>query len=115
MSGFAALLIGFSRDLKLGALVAGGFLGASAVFALLGWGAVRLLRWGVREGQAPSWLLMATRQLAARPGLAVVQISSLALGLLALMLLVLLRTDLISSWRAATGPSRVMNRCSKAN
>ena len=109
LSGFAALLIVFSRDLKLGALVAGGFLGASAVFALLGWGAVRLLRWGVREGQAPSWLLMATRQLAARPGLAVVQISSLALGLLALMLLVLLRTDLISSWRAAT-PQHAPNR-----
>ncbi len=107
--GFAALLIGFSRDLKLGALVAGGFLAASAVFALLGWGAVRLLRWGVREGQAPTWLLMATRQLAARPGLAVVQISSLALGLLALMLLVLLRTDLISSWRAAT-PQQAPNR-----
>ena len=109
LSGFAALLIGFSRDLKLGLWVAGGFLGASVVFALLGWGALRLLRWGVREGQAPSWLLMATRQLAARPGLTVVQISSLALGLLALMLLVLLRTDLISSWRAAT-PQQAPNR-----
>ena len=107
--GFAALLIGFSRDLKLGALVAGGFLAASAVFAVLGWAAVRLLRWAVREGQAPTWLLMATRQLAARPGLAVVQISSLALGLLALILLVLLRTDLISSWRAAT-PQQAPNR-----
>jgi putative ABC transport system permease protein len=75
----------------------------------LGWGAVILLRWAVREGQAPTWLLMATRQLAARPGLAVVQISSLALGLLALILLVLLRTDLISSWRAAT-PQQAPNR-----
>jgi putative ABC transport system permease protein len=35
---------------------------------------------------------------------AVVQISSLAVGLLALVLLVLLRTDLISSWRSATPP-----------
>ena len=107
--GFAALLVGFSRDLKLGGLVAGGFLVASAVFALLSWGAVRLLRTWVREGQAPNWLLMATRQLAARPGLTVVQISSLALGLLSLLLLVLLRTDLISSWRAAT-PQQAPNR-----
>ena len=107
--GFVGLLVGFSRDLKLGALVAGGFLAASALFGLLSWGAVLLLRWRVREGQAPTWLLMATRQLAARPGLAVVQVSSLALGLLALLLLVLLRTDLISSWRAAT-PHNAPNR-----
>ena len=107
--GFVGLLIAFSRDLRLGALVAGGFLAASVLFGVLSWGAVRLLRAVVREGHAPAWLLMATRQLAARPGLAVVQVSSLALGLLALILLVLLRTDLISSWRAAT-PTQAPNR-----
>jgi putative ABC transport system permease protein len=48
--------------------------------------------------------VLATRQLSARPMFAVVQISALAVGLLALMLLVLLRTDLISSWRQATPP-----------
>jgi putative ABC transport system permease protein len=47
---------------------------------------------------------LATRQIAARPAFAVLQVSSLAVGLLALMLLVLLRTDLIASWRAATPP-----------
>jgi putative ABC transport system permease protein len=47
---------------------------------------------------------LATRQLSARPAFAVVQISALACGLLALVLLVLLRTDLISSWRKATPP-----------
>jgi putative ABC transport system permease protein len=107
--GFGALLVAFSRDLKLGGWVAGGFVVACAMFALLGLGAVRLLRWRVREGHAPAWLLMATRQLAARPGLAVVQISALALGLLCLLLLVLLRTDLIRSWRAAT-PEQAPNR-----
>ena len=107
--GFGGLLVGFSRDLKLGLMVAGGFLAASAVFAMLSWGAVRVLRQCVREGQAPTWLLMATRQWAARPGLAVLQVSSLALGLLALLLLVLLRTDLINSWRAAT-PQDAPNR-----
>jgi predicted lysophospholipase L1 biosynthesis ABC-type transport system permease subunit len=34
----------------------------------------------------------------------VLQVSALAVGLLALVLLVLLRTDLISSWRKATPP-----------
>jgi putative ABC transport system permease protein len=48
--------------------------------------------------------VLATRQLSARPAYAVVQVSALAVGLLALMLLVLLRTDLISSWRNATPP-----------
>ena len=38
----------------------------------------------------------------ARPVYAVVQVSALSVGLLALVLLVLLRTDLISSWRKAT-------------
>jgi putative ABC transport system permease protein len=47
-------------------------------------------------------MVLATRQIAARPAFAVLQVSALAVGLLALMLLVLLRTDLISSWRAAT-------------
>lgn len=53
--------------------------------------------------------MLATRQLTARPAYAVVQISSLAVGLLALVLLVLLRTDLIASWRAAT-PAHAPNR-----
>jgi putative ABC transport system permease protein len=53
----------------------------------------------VHEATAPRWLVLATRQIAARPAYAVVQVSSLAVGLLALVLLVLLRTDLIASWR----------------
>jgi putative ABC transport system permease protein len=42
--------------------------------------------------------------MSARPAFTVVQVSALAVGLLALVLLVLLRTDLISSWRKATPP-----------
>ncbi len=48
--------------------------------------------------------MLATRQISARPAYTVVQVSALAVGLLALVLLVLLRTDLISSWRSATPP-----------
>jgi putative ABC transport system permease protein len=48
--------------------------------------------------------VLATRQIAARPAFAVLQVSALAVGLLALVLLVLLRTDLIDSWRKATPP-----------
>ena len=65
---------------------------------------MQLLRRVVHEATAPRWLVLATRQIGARPAYAVVQSSALAVGLLALMLLVLLRTDLIASWRQATPP-----------
>ena len=57
------------------------------------------LRRTVREGVAPTWLLLATRQIAARPGLAMVQVSTLAMGLLALFLLTLLREKKLSILR----------------
>ncbi|MES2955271.1 MAG: FtsX-like permease family protein, partial [Pseudomonadota bacterium] len=104
MLGFAALLVAASSDLKLGLIAVGGFAGAVLVFAGSSYVAVRLLRGSVNEATAPRWLVLATRQLSARPAYAVVQVSALAVGLLALMLLVLLRTDLISSWRNATPP-----------
>ena len=102
--GFAALLMAASSDLQLGLIAVGGFAGAVGVFALASYAAVKLLRASVNEATAPRWLVLATRQLSARPVYAVVQTSALAIGLLALMLLVLLRTDLISSWRNATPP-----------
>ena len=102
--GFAVLLLAASSDIKLGLIAVGGFAGAVLLFALASYGALRLLRASVNEATAPRWLVLATRQLAARPAFAVVQVSALAVGLLALVLLVLLRTDLISSWRQATPP-----------
>ncbi len=104
VAGFAALLLAASSDLKLGLIAVGGFAAAVLVFAGLGYVAVRLLRVSVNESTAPRWLVLATRQISARPAYAVVQISALAVGLLALVLLVLLRTDLINSWRKATPP-----------
>jgi putative ABC transport system permease protein len=106
--GFAALLMAVASDLKLGLIAVGGFAGAIALFALLAWLAVLGLKRAVPSAwmgaRAPRWLVLATRQLAARPAFAVVQVSALSVGLLALVLLVLLRTDLIASWRAATPP-----------
>lgn len=103
-AGFVALLLAASSDLKLGAVTVGGFALAMGVFALLAWVAVTVLKRAVPESRAPRWLVLATRQIAARPAFAVLQVSALAVGLLALVLLVLLRTDLIGSWRQATPP-----------
>jgi putative ABC transport system permease protein len=104
VAGFAALLVAASSDLKLGLIAVGGFAAAVAVFALLSWLAVLLLRRSVNETTAPRWLVLATRQVSARPAYTVVQVSALAVGLLALVLLVLLRTDLVASWRRASPP-----------
>ena len=104
VAGFAALLLAASSDLTLGLIAVGGFGVAVAVFALLSWLAVRVLRASVNEATAPRWLVLATRQISARPAYTVVQVSALAVGLLALVLLVLLRTDLVGSWRRATPP-----------
>ena len=117
--GFAALLLAVSSDIKLGLIAVGGFAAAIAVFALLAWLAVMALkravpeigtpRWWTLGASAPRWLVLATRQIAARPAFAVLQVSALSVGLLALVLLVLLRTDLIDSWRQAT-PKDAPNR-----
>ncbi len=104
VAGFAALLLAASSDLTLGLIAVGGFAAAVLLFASLSWLAVKLLRRSVNESTAPRWLVLATRQISARPVYAVVQVSALAVGLLALVLLVLLRTDLIGSWRKATPP-----------
>jgi putative ABC transport system permease protein len=107
--GFSALLLAASSDVQMGLITVGGFAGATAVFALASWLAVGGLRRLVNESTAPRWLVLATRQVCARPAYTVVQISSLAVGLLALVLLVLLRTDLIASWQQAT-PADAPNR-----
>jgi len=109
VAGFAALLMAASSDVRLGLIAVGGFALATALFAALSWLAVKLLRRVVNDSTAPTALVLATRQISARPAFAVVQVSSLAVGLLALVLLVLLRTDLISSWRQAS-PANAPNR-----
>lgn len=108
-AGFVALLLAVSSDLKLGLIAVGGFAGAGVLFSGCAWIAVQLLRRAVPESRAPRWLVLATRQVAARPAFAVLQVSALSMGLLALCLLVLLRTDLISSWRQ-TIPADAPNR-----
>ncbi len=106
VAGLAAILLGLAGDATLGLIAAAGFGGAVLLFALLAWAAVwllkRLVPTEVSGGRLPRWLLLATRQVAARPAFAVTQVAALAVGLLALALLVLLRTDLIASWRQAT-------------
>lgn len=105
--GFATLLWGVAAEPKLGAWAVGGFAGAAALFtvgAALVMAALRRVLLTPFAGRWPAWLRLATRQVASRPAMGLVQVTSLGLGLFALILLVLLRTDLIDSWRKATPP-----------
>lgn len=109
VAGFVGLMLQVSHSPKMGLIVLGGFGASLALFAALAWLALRVLRFWVREQTAPVWLGLATRQMAARPGLVVLQVSAMAMGWMALMLLVLLRTDLMSAWRQAS-PANAPNR-----
>ena len=102
LAGFALSLLMVSRSWSLGLITVGGFAMALLVFASLAAAALWAIRRVVPGEHVPRWLRLATRQVAARPVFAVVQVSALSVGLLALSLLVLLRTDLVASWRQAT-------------
>lgn len=107
--GFMVLLMVVSGDVVLGAITVGGFAAAVLVFAGLAYGVLLLIRPLAVSVRIPVWLRLAVRSLTARPVVLVTQVSALAIGLLALILLVLLRTDLIGSWQQAT-PSDAPDR-----
>jgi putative ABC transport system permease protein len=105
---FTGLLLWQAGDVKLALLTAAGFMGAFGVFALAGWlglAALKRLR-GAIDHQ--SWRFAVT-SLQRRPGATIVQVVSLALGLMALLLLTVVRGDLMSAWRSAT-PADAPNR-----
>ncbi|WP_296949109.1 ABC transporter permease [uncultured Massilia sp.] len=105
---FVGLLLWQSGDLNLALLAAGGFLGGFAVFALVGWLALLGLR-RLRNLFAHQGWRFAITSLQRRPGATVVQIVSLSLGLMALLVLTVVRGDLMAAWRLST-PADAPNR-----
>ncbi|MDE2048321.1 MAG: FtsX-like permease family protein, partial [Betaproteobacteria bacterium] len=102
--GFTALLLLMVKDVKLGGISAAGFLGAWALFMAAGYGASRFARVWARSRGTGAAVSLAARQIASRPGQTGIQVAALGIGLLALLLLYLMRTDLIDGWRKATPP-----------
>jgi len=100
---FIALLLWQAGDAQLALYTALGFLGAFVVFGLVGWGALKTLKSLRGAIDHQSWRFALT-SLQRRPGATVVQIVSLALGLMALLVLTVVRGDLMSAWRNATPP-----------
>lgn len=91
-----------ARDLKLGAIAAGGFAIAMAASAALTYGALRLLARLRGEGGF-SWrygvAAMRRRSLAT-----VTQVVALSLGLAALLMLTVTRGDLVTQWQGRVPP-----------
>lgn len=97
-----AIVLWVADDLKLGAWVSAGFLAALVGFGVLSAGGFALLarlaqtvNGGWRQG------LLALRR---RMGSQVVQATAVGLGLMALLLLTLVRADLLAAWRDSVPP-----------
>lgn len=105
IAGFAALLLISSKDWRLGLITTGGFAAALLVFAGLAWFVLGLLKAGEQRGFMQSRQLqvlrLATRQVLSHRIQTIVQVASLAIGLLALFLLILLRYNLLDNWQKA--------------
>ncbi|MBC7413724.1 MAG: FtsX-like permease family protein [Herminiimonas sp.] len=101
MASFVGLLLWQAGNVKLGLLTAAGFLGGLAVFALAGWLSLKSLR-HLRGALDHAGWRFALTALQRRPGATLVQIVALALGLMALLLLTVVRGDLVQAWRQAT-------------
>jgi putative ABC transport system permease protein len=108
LSSFVALLLWQAGNLKLAMLTAAGFLGSFALFGLVGWISLKSLRTMRDAINHPCWRFAVTA-LQRRPGASIVQIVALALGLMALLLLTVIRGDLVNAWREST-PSDAPNR-----
>jgi putative ABC transport system permease protein len=105
VGGFFGLLLWTANDLRVGSMTAGGFALGILFFAAVAFAVLRLLsplramtgRLGI------SWRF-AVAAVLRRPAATVVQLVSLSVGLMALLLLTVTRTDLVNAWRAAAPP-----------
>jgi putative ABC transport system permease protein len=99
---FAVLLLWAARDWKLASWVGLSFGGAIAVFALLSWIALTLLARSSINGLLSRLGFagrFALRAQARSPAFAVMQITALAIALMALLIILLLRQDLLKTWQ----------------
>jgi len=108
-AGLALLIWWFAGDARLGAVVAGGFLGAFLVFALAAWACVQALGRVRGAVQGLPALRFALAGVVRRRAATITQVCALSVGLMALLLLTLTRTDLIAGWQR-TLPDDAPNR-----
>jgi putative ABC transport system permease protein len=101
LGNFVALLVWQAGELKLGLLTAAGFLVGLAVFSLLAILLLKSLHCLRAPLNFPAWVFALT-SLKRRPAASVLQMVALALGLMALLLLTVIRQDMLAAWRHAS-------------
>ncbi|TMH20906.1 MAG: FtsX-like permease family protein [Betaproteobacteria bacterium] len=97
----AALVLWQAQDLKTGAIMIGGIAALLAAAAAAAWLLIVFLRLLPQRGYTWRYGLANLRR---RPLGSSLQISALALGVMALLLLTLVRGDLMRNWRASLPP-----------
>lgn len=107
LAGLAALLWWKAGSAVLGAIILGGIAGTALVLAAIAW---LLLRWlkKARRGLRGPWRY-GLANLSRHQGMTLTQVSALGLGLMALLLLLFVRTDLLNRWQQ-TLPADAPNR-----
>jgi putative ABC transport system permease protein len=107
LGGFAGLLWWQADSPELAAAMLGGLLATAAVLAALGYALVRGIS-VLRPHLRGPWRY-GLANVSRRPATTVAQVSALGLGLMALLVLTFVRTDLLSRWRDAL-PADAPNR-----
>ncbi|MGZ5161293.1 MAG: ABC transporter permease [Burkholderiales bacterium] len=97
----ALMILWRAEGLKLGGLVIGGFVGAMLIAAALTW--LLLKSAGALRTQGVTWRY-GIANLRRRPLGTVVQVIALGIGMMALLVLSLVRQDLLYTWRTSLPP-----------
>lgn len=104
LSGFCLLMWWVARDIKLGLGLAVGFVAATLMFS--GLGAVALLFVSKLRDRLVRYpvLRFALAGVVRRRGATIAQVSALAIGMMAILLLTIVRTDLLAGWQRTLPP-----------
>ncbi|HTO45148.1 MAG TPA: FtsX-like permease family protein, partial [Burkholderiales bacterium] len=102
VAALAALILWEAQDPKVGVYVLGGGVGTMAVSAVVTWALMRAFAWtGARGGFAWRFGLANLRR---RPLATITQVVALGVGIMALVLLTLVRGDLLATWQKGLPP-----------
>jgi putative ABC transport system permease protein len=107
LAALCALIVWQAGDLKLGAIAVGGFAAALGVAALAGYALIRAVA-RLRGAARGPWRY-GLANLRRRTGASLVQIMALGIGIMAMLLLTLVRTELIKAWQQSM-PADMPNR-----
>jgi len=107
LGALASLILWQAGDLKLGGIALGGFAAALGAAAAAGYALIRGLS-RLRNNASGPWRY-GLANLRRRTGASLVQVMALGVGIMAMLLLTLVRTDLIVKWKTSM-PADMPNR-----